>query len=139
MNVLVDTSVWSLALRRRKPDRSEPVHELHELIMEGRARIIGLIRQEVLSGIRDDLQFQRLRERLRAFPDLACATTDHERAAAHFNTCRRNGIQGSVADFLICAVAERQNLSILSTDADFGHYARYIPIQLHKPRTESIH
>jgi predicted nucleic acid-binding protein len=135
MNVLVDTSVWSLALRRRKPDQSGPVRELRELIVEGRAKIIGIIRQEVLSGVREQPQFLRLRESLRAFPDEVTATADHERAAEHFNTCRRRGVQGSIADYLICAVAERLELAILTTDADFQIFAEHIPIRLHQVRS----
>ena len=63
MNVLVDSSVWSLAFRRKNPkDDSVIVRELKELILEERAQIIGPIRQEVLCGIRHESQFHRLRE-----------------------------------------------------------------------------
>ena len=134
MNVLVDTSVWSLALRRREPEDTPPVRELRELVLEGRAQIIGPVRQEVLSGIRTQAQFQRLREALRAFPDLDLASADFERAAELFNRCRQRGIQGSNADFLICAVAERLQLPILTTDLDFPLFAEHIPVRLHEPR-----
>jgi predicted nucleic acid-binding protein len=131
MTVLVDTSVWSLALRRRAPAHPA-VGELRALIDEGRAAIIGPIRQEVLSGIRDRAAFERLRELLLAFPDQALTTVDYERAAEHFNTCRQHGLQGSNTDFLICAVAERHRLALLTTDLDFGRYARLIDgLRLH--------
>ena len=55
MNILVDTSVWSLALRRKTESLNATerflVAELSELIREGRARLVGLVRQELLSGI----------------------------------------------------------------------------------------
>ena len=73
MTVLVDTSVWSLALRRRSRSLSAEEElvrgELAELIREGRAQMIGPMRQEVLSGIRSRSQYERLRQDLRAFED----------------------------------------------------------------------
>lgn len=98
-----------------------------------RAELLGVIRQELLSGIRDSTQFEKLRGRLRAFPDLPVTTADHERAAEFFNLCRAQGIQGSNTDFLICAVAERQQIPILTTDDDFGLFAKHLPIVLHSP------
>ncbi|MEA2561990.1 MAG: hypothetical protein QOH06_3494 [Acidobacteriota bacterium] len=138
MSVLVDTSVWSLALRRRNPSGDGVVRELQELIREGRIHLIGPIRQEVLSGIREAAQFQALRDRLRSFPDLPLETVDHERAAEHFNLCRRHGLQGSNTDFLLCAVAERHNLAILTTDGDFAAFASHLPITLHRPRLVAL-
>ena len=131
MKVLADTSVWSLALRRRSRAAGALVDELRALIEEGRVAIIGPIRQELLSGIRDAVTFARLRDHLRAFEDEPLEAADFERAAEHFNTCRARGIQGSNTDFLICAAAERRRLPILTTDADFTRYARVLPITLH--------
>jgi predicted nucleic acid-binding protein len=131
MKVLVDTSVWSLALRRRKPSVNAAVKELRSLIDEGRVAMIGVIRQELLSGVRTPGAFDRLRDNLRPFSDEQLETADFERAAEHVNTCRANGIQGSNTDFLICAVAERRNLPILTTDADFRRFAEVLPIALH--------
>jgi hypothetical protein len=136
--VLVDTSVWSLALRRRNPAGDGAVRELQELIREGRVHLIGPIRQEVLSGIREAAQFQTLRDRLRSFPDLPLETVDYERAAEHFNLCRSHGVQGSNTDFLLCAVAERHNLAILTTDGDFESFSRHLPISLHRPRLTGL-
>lgn len=131
MKVLVDTSVWSLALRRRARVEEPAVQELRSLIDEGRVAMIGPIRQELLSGIRTPESFERLRDHLQPYPDERLETADFERAAEHFNTCRARGVQGSNTDFLICAVAERRNLAILTTDADFSRFAAVLPITLH--------
>ena len=131
MKVLVDTSVWSLALRRRAPAH-ESVDELKRLVAHGRVAMIGPIRQEVLSGLRDPAAFTRLRDHLRAFPDERLEPADYERAAEHFNTCRAAGIQGSNTDLLICAVAERYAFPVLTTDMDFDRYAAVVPVKLHK-------
>lgn len=134
MKVLVDTSIWSLALRRRPAVRDANVAELEELIKELRVQMIGPVRQEILSGIRSKSQFAKLRETLRAFPDLTLTSEDHELAAEYFNAGRRRGIQGSNTDFLICALASRYEMPIFTTDRDFTLFRRHLPIKLHTAR-----
>lgn len=131
MKVLVDTSVWSLALRRRGGAARPEVVELRALIDEGRVAMIGAIRQELLSGLRTNASFEQLRDHLRPFPDEPLGTADFERAAEHFNTCRARGLQGSNTDFLICAAAERRHQSIFTTDDDFVRFAKVLPISIH--------
>ena len=130
--MLVDTSVWALALRRRAAAPSQEVEELRTLVHAGRVTMLGAIRQELLSGIRATESFERLRDTLRAFPDEPLAAADYEEAAEYFNACRVRGVQGSNTDFLICAVAARRQLAILTTDADFLRFARVLPIVLHQ-------
>jgi predicted nucleic acid-binding protein len=131
MNVLVDSSVWSLALRRNTTnDALSIVNVLRDLIADGLVVLLGAIRQEVLSGVRYKEQFARLREYLRAFPDLELTTEDYELAAEFFNTCRSNGVQGSNTDFLLCAVAHRRGYSIFTTDKDFENFRSHIPVVL---------
>jgi predicted nucleic acid-binding protein len=140
MNVVVDTSAWSLAFRRtRGSSQSDAlvVAELTELIQEGRVLLMGPIRQELLSGISDYGQFKNLRDRLRAFSDLDIRGPDYEHAAEISNVCRREGVQGSHIDFLICSVAEANGASILTMDKDFKRYAKHIPVTLHEPRKQS--
>jgi predicted nucleic acid-binding protein len=91
---------------------------------------VGAVRQEVLSGIRNLEQFTRLRDYLRAFPDLQLFSEDYELAAQYYNTCRQHGIQGANTDFLLCAIAHNRNYSILTTDKDFDSFLKYIPIIL---------
>ena len=137
MNVLIDTSAWSLAFRRARASSlrdANMVAELAELIQEGRALLMGPIRQELLSGLSDAGQFKSLRDRLRAFDDVSINRLDYERAAEFSNTYRQAGIQGSHIDFLICSVAAGNGAAILTTDEDFRRYSNHIPVTLHKPR-----
>ena len=134
MNIVIDTSVWSLALRRQPSSRASEALELADLVREGRAAMLGPVRQELLSGVRAEQQYQTLREYLRAFPDIALETEDYEEAASFFNRCRAKGVQGSNTDFLICAVAARRRFGILTADTDFLHFAKVLPIELHSPR-----
>lgn len=134
MNVLVDTPVWSLALRRKAQNRSKQewalVQRLAGLVGHGQAQMIGAVRQELLSGIREDSQFLRLRNALRLYDDVLVETADHEEAARMSNACRRSGIAGSSIDFLLCAVAKRRRWKLFTTDDDFNHYARILDIEL---------
>ncbi len=138
MKIIVDTSVWSLALRRKKiklnNSEIQIVKELIELIKESRIVLIGPIRQEILSGIVSKTQFQKLMKKLKAFDDFLINQNDYETASDFFNICRKNGIQGSHIDFLICAVSYNKNFSIFTTDKDFENYSKYVDIQLHKVR-----
>ena len=131
MSVLVDTSIWSLALRR-KAAVSLQEETLKHLVFDGMVKIIGPIRQELLSGIPNKGQFEALKLRLSHFPDTTIKTTDYELAADFFNACRQNGVQGSHIDFLICAVAAANDLEIYTTDKDFLNYQKIIPIRLFK-------
>ena len=137
MKVLVDTSIWSLAFRRKKNQNSEEQKlkkELIELIREVRATIIGPIRQELLSGVSTRDQYLSLKDKLSAFEDLPLITHDYEVAADFFNRCRHKGIQGSHIDFLICSVSHRNNIPIFTTDKDFEEYSKHLGISLYVPR-----
>lgn len=129
MKVIVDTSVWSAILRLNNSD-PELTALVTDLIKEGRVLLLGPIRQELLSGIRDQAQFEKLRKTLTAFPDLPLQTEHYELAAQFYNRCRSKGVQGSHIDFLICAACSIENAAILTTDKDFHHYAKYLDITL---------
>jgi len=135
MNLLVDTPVWSLALRRKAADLS-PSEEritqaLADAIRDGRAQLIGVVRQELLSGIREEERFKKLRDYLRAFDEPALEMGDYEEAAEMHNRCRARGIAGSTIDFLICAVASRRKWQVFTTDQDFQRYGRVLGLKLY--------
>ena len=131
MKALVDTCIWSQVLRHKTPD-TELTEKLKDLIKDGRVSIIGPIRQELLSGIPDIKQFNRLKKTLSPFEDVPLETGHFEKAAEFSNICRNKGIQGSMIDFLICAVAYLKNFIIFTTDKDFKNYKKHLPIQLIK-------
>ena len=137
MIVLVDTPVWSLALRRKPGDLSKReqtlTQGLAELVRDGRAQILGVIRQELLSGIRETERFEKLREYLRAFEEPGLEVRDYEEAAQMHNQCRTRGVAGSVVDLLICSVARRRGWQVFTTDQDFERYAKVLPLKLYAP------
>lgn len=132
MKVIADTSIWSLFLRRDNVNQANKAELLKQVILEKRVQMLGIIRQELLSGIENKSHFERISEILSGFPDLLAQTEDHLLAAEYFNRCRNKGVQGSPVDFLICAQASRNNLKILTSDKDFENYSKYIPIDLER-------
>jgi predicted nucleic acid-binding protein len=134
VKVLVDTSAWSLALRRRRKDMSRPERAidlaLRDLIYEGQAMLVGVVRQELLSGTPDPAVFERLREYLRDFPDEPPTVEDYEDAARCDNVCRSAGVAASPVDMLLCAIARRLGSPVLTTDRDFDRYAAHLSVRL---------
>jgi predicted nucleic acid-binding protein len=121
MKLLIDSCVWSLVLRRKPAailsrEEQETVAALTEAIRDGRAAIMGPIRQEILSGIKEPVQYEKLRSVLRSFADEPLTTSDHEEAARLFNLCRSNGVQCGSVDILLCAVARQRHWAILTFD-----------------------
>lgn len=141
MIVLVDSSAWSLFYRRSRAaldaDGQAMRREVQELIGRGDALLLDVVRQELLTGILHLEQFSILRDRLRGLVRVAASAADHERAAQFASEAIAAGVQGSPVDFLICAVAERVGVPILTLDRDFARYAALLPIRLHEPRGET--
>lgn len=139
MKILVDTTIWSLALRRKSDDLSTVeqalVQELTDLVRQGRVSLLGVVRQEVLSGIKNPAQFEKIRDLLRPFLDESPGIEDYEMAATANNSCRSKGVAISAVDALICAVALRKDLPIFTADNDFKTYSRVLPIKSHSVRT----
>ena len=129
--VLVDTPIWSYALRSKKPEFEQHSAHLQTLIQLQQVVIIGPIRQEILSGYSDLAKFSLVRDKLSGFENTPITASDYVQAAECFNRCRQNGVQGSHIDFLICAVSLRLCVEIYTTDKDFENYQKYLPIKLY--------
>jgi predicted nucleic acid-binding protein len=105
---------------------------LRALVEDDRVVLVGPVRQEVLSGLKDEALFERLRKRLKAYDYMPLVREDFETAARIHNQCRRRGICGSAVDFLLCAIAHRAEIAIFTTDRDFARYSAVVPIHLHE-------
>ena len=133
--ILVDTSVWSLILRRKPGILAETetaiMVRLQTLIKERQVKLIGPIRQELLTGIKRSKQFEAVSDALHSFRDESITTTDYELAAAFSNKCLSAGVATTSVDLLICAVAFNRQWRVFSTDTDFQRYARILGISLY--------
>jgi len=121
VKLLVDTSVWSLALRRKNtarlsPDEQKLKAKLVQAIQDGRVAMLGLLRQELLSGIKEKAQFDKVKAALSPYLDEPITTADHEYSAHVYNECRNQGVEAGTVDILICAVAVRRGWEVLSGD-----------------------
>lgn len=131
MNVLVDTSVWSLAFRRDDPPDVREVRVLKKCLESGEFLFTtGIILQELLQGFRGPKQRARLIERLAEFPLIVPDLSDHVQAADLQTTCRRKGIQAGTIDALLAQLAIRHELELLTTDNDFTLIARHFPLRI---------
>ena len=130
----MDTCVWTRFLRRNRPADDPICAEVAKLVRADAIQMLGSIRQELLSGAQPQERFDHLKEYLGFYPNLLLDEEDDETAANFYNRCRSKGVQGTSTDLLICAVAVRHRMRILTTDADFDGFAKHLPIDLHTVR-----
>ena len=131
--ILVDTTIWSKAYRRKKIAAEDQliVKELYAILDSEEEVLIGPVRQELLSGISNENVFRDLAIKLNGFNNYEARLADHDLAAEYYNKCLSNGIQGSQTDFLICAIANRYDLEIFTEDKDFNYYKKHLPVKLY--------
>lgn len=131
MSVVVDTSVWSLVLRRGTPTSDPQVQKLTSILRQGQpVALLGVVLQEILQGIRDPSNFERVKQHLDAFPLLNLERQDYVLAAELGNLCRSRGVQASTVDFQIAAACIQNGFGLLTCDQDFRHIAEYSPLQI---------
>ena len=131
MSVIVDTSVWSLGLRRTDHPSSLSVQKLTRLIQEGESIfLLGIILQEVLQGLRSQKDFSRLLDKLSVYPLIEPRREDYIEAARLRNQCSAKGVQAGTVDFLIAAMCIQYQCLLLTTDKDFSAIARHSALRL---------
>lgn len=86
--------------------------------------------QELLSGVRNEEQFERLATLMSPFPILLASRVHHREAARVANACRLAGVATSTADVLIAALAMAHAASLLTTDDDFKRVAIHCTLRL---------
>ena len=134
MTWLVDTSVWSLALRRDVPSDVAEVMALIRAIERGDTLLTtGLILQELLQGFSGPKARERILEHFGALPLVVPDRDDHVAATDLRNACRRNGVQIGTIDALLARLCIRHDLTLLSTDGDFAAVASLLPLKLWQP------
>ncbi|HPD15136.1 MAG TPA: PIN domain-containing protein [Planctomycetota bacterium] len=135
MNIVIDTCVWSLVLRRPRPDAAnEWVRAFHAHVTRGdEIHLIGPILEELLEGLRLARDFDRLVEALRSFPLVPLGRDTYVAAARLRNACQRRGVQAGHTDALIAAACIEQGLPLLTSDTDFARIAEHCELILLPP------
>jgi len=128
LSALVDTSVWSLALRRDEPSDQPEVHELRRLLDTGSVCCTGLVLQELLQGFAKPKAHQQIISYFSALPLLVPDRQDHISAAELRNRCRQNGVQTGTIDALLAQLCIRHELTMLTTDNDFHNIASVVSL-----------
>ncbi|MBI4687624.1 MAG: PIN domain-containing protein [Nitrospirae bacterium] len=133
MKIIVDTSIWSLALRRHTPLSNPETEALRKLIEQGEnIFLLGIILQEILQGVKEPAAFKRIKEHFDAFLLLEITREVYVRAAELRNHLSKNGIQASTVDALIAAVAISNECHLFTSDKDFTHIAKHSKLKLLK-------
>ena len=131
MSLLVDTSVWSLALRRDVEQSAPEVVALrHALLGADQVFTTGFVLQELLQGFAGPKDRAQLVERLSALAFLQPAKEDHIQAADVRNICRRRGVQVGTIDALLIQLCRRNDLTLLTTDQDFHAATKHVEFRL---------
>lgn len=130
MNLFVDTSVWSLALRRDSPRETPEVQRLRAALLGDAVYTTGLVLQELLQGFNGPRARALIIERFTVIATLVPTREDHIDAARLRNVCRRRGIQVGTIDALLAHLCITHELVMLSTDADFRLIADWTPLRL---------
>jgi predicted nucleic acid-binding protein len=134
VNLLVDTSVWSLALRRDALASEPEVHLLKDALLGADVVVTtGLVLQELLQGFSGPKSRAQIVERFAALPLLQPDREDHVAAAVLCNTCRRAGVQVGTIDALLAQLCIRHDLMLLSTDNDFKLAAAHCALRVWAP------
>jgi predicted nucleic acid-binding protein len=134
LSLFVDTSVWSLALRRDAPAAAPEAGALIHAIEAGETILTtGLVLQELLQGFSGPRDRQQIVDRFAALPLLVPDRGDHVDAAELRNRCRRGGVQIGTIDALLAQLCIRHDLTMLATDRDFHNMAGHCPLKLWNP------
>jgi predicted nucleic acid-binding protein len=138
MTLLVDTSVWSLALRRDAARTELEVQALKDALFgEDVVVTTGLVLQELLQGFSGAKSQDQIIQRFQALPLLQPDREDHIAAAGLRNTCRRVGVQLGTIDALLAQLSIRHDLILLTTDKDFAHASKHIALSVWPTRAKT--
>jgi predicted nucleic acid-binding protein len=132
VNLVVDTSVWSLFLRRERRDEDDRHVRMlrHHLEHNDSIHLPGVVLQELLDGVLHQKQFDLLLDYLAPFPLIDFTRSDFIQAARLKNKCRSKGVSAGTIDFLIASVCVNRSYPLLTSDRDFEHIARHCELQL---------
>ena len=128
--MLVDTSVWIDFFNGYESRQAE---HLASAIAEAEPIVIpGIVLTEILLGLKNDAEAERISALLGAFDVVAEPTrADYIEAARIYRLCRAKGFTvRSTIDCLIAQLCLRDDFALLSKDRDFKAIADCVPLQL---------
>jgi hypothetical protein len=136
LSLLVDTSVWSLALRRDTPPDLPEVFALRQALESGSVYCTGLVLQELLQGFSKPKAHKQIISHFSSLPLLVPDRSDHIQAAEIRNRCRQKGVQTGTIDALLAQLCVRHELTMLTADKDFQNIASVVPLSVWIPEAQ---
>ena len=131
IKLLIDTSVWSEALRRKEKSLNSSETLVRRIIENNdEIVIVGIILQEILSGITNEKLFSEIQNILNDFSYIEITKEDYIHAAELRNKCKQKGITAGSLDFLIASVAIRNKLTLVTYDNDFKNISKYTELKI---------
>ena len=131
--MFVDTSVWSLALRRDTPPDWPEAHELRRTLPSGASYSTWMVLPELMKGLSKPQTHERTISHFATLPLLIPDRQDHIYAAELRNRCRRKGVQVGTIDALLAQLCIRHELTMLTTDKDFHNIAAVASLSVYVP------
>ena len=133
MNLFVDTSVWSLALRRDAPPDQPEVERLVTALQSGESvYTTGLILQELLQGFSGPKARDQIVDRFSALPLIVPdRRTYRGRLSSQYLPTRRH--PGRNDRCTVARLCLRHDLELLTTDQDFVRIADRTPLRVWQP------
>ena len=131
MKVLVDTCVWSYALRKQGYEGSREVSLLEKLISQkDDIYCTGIILQELLQGFTNPGQQKLIIKNFNSLPFIVPSKDDHIEAAELKNTCRKSGRTINTIDALLAQLCIKHKLLLLTNDKDFNYISESFSLKL---------
>ena len=129
--VIIDTSVWSEALRRKKNTINSSETIIRKIIEKDiEILLLGIILQEILSGISNEKLYNEIKKILDDFVYLKTTKNDYIYASELSNKCRSNGIKAGSIDYLIASTTIQNDLYLVTYDKDFVNISKYTDLKI---------
>ena len=133
--IVLDTSVLSAVLRRSRRGQVEDALAARVAALlnsEEQVSVPGIVLQELLSGMAEQKQGERVLAAIRqSFPVVLATEGDHFKAADMANLAAGKGLALSTPDALIAAQAFNRRASLFTTDGDFTRLAAIAGLKLY--------
>ena len=133
--ILLETSVLAIAFGQKTRRRAEPkaVGDLRQMIADDWPLAMpGIVLQELLAGVSDEPQLQRLQRMLATIPMVSATRENHVSAAKIAIACRQFGVQCSTVNCLIAAIAVDSASLLFTLNRSFHKIAPRCGLRLYE-------
>ncbi len=124
--ILVDSSVWIYYYRPRVAEKIKSL--LIGAITRDEIAVNGIIEVEILNGITEEKDFEKVKSDFGAFMTIALGDSVFIAAGELGSSLRRKGFSVPATDLIIAASALTSDCQLIHIDSHFDTIARYTPL-----------